>query len=337
LQGADLLIVPANWPSSTLDPQRLWSTHARINGMYVAVCNRTGKDRTLDCTHAVSCCFSPQGDTLFRGQNQDSTVFTVSIPLHNGTMKTPPCIPAYHDIKALDFKVHPAQSPSIEEKQTTKDKLAIHACAGRCKNIRSTWSEALPPVPANETRNSLLVCLGCPQEAEMPIGCKAAFKTSNMIRVKRLSETSCSIDALTKTPGTTIVQTHLSVPVTRRVLGINIGVVSYETARYPECLFRLAQAGCDVCVVLGEGNGHSDDILYNCVHRMVIVYGTNDKALIAIPPNGHEMWREEGSDGDGVCSTVVPFEAVRNKEWLRKVAHCMAECIKPNDTNVQSR
>jgi len=36
LQGADLLLVPANWPSSTLDPEKLWSIHARLNGMYSA-------------------------------------------------------------------------------------------------------------------------------------------------------------------------------------------------------------------------------------------------------------------------------------------------------------
>lgn len=332
LQGADLLIVPANWPSSTLDPKRLWSVHARLNGMYVAVCNRTGKDRTLDCLHAVSCCFSPNGDALFQGQNHESTTFTVSIPLYNGKIKTPPCIPSCHAIKALDFKEHSVSSSLIDIKQAGKNELAIHACAGRHRETMNTWSEAWPPMSSDETRNSVLICFECREENEMPTGCRAAFKSSGMVRVQQLAQTACSIDFLPDTPVKTIARSKSTLPIIQQVNGITIGIITYEMTRYPEYLFCLAQSGCDVCVVMGDVCGHTDDIIYNCVHRMVIVYSKDQKTHIAIPPNGHETWFEKLSDENGGCSAIVPFDAVRNKEWLKKIAHCLAECIKPVKT-----
>lgn len=328
LQGADLLCVPANWPSSTLDPKRLWSTHARINGMYVAVCNRTGKDRTLDCTHAVSCCFSPQGEALFQGQNQESTIFTVSIPLQNGKIKTLPGMPLYDGIKAFNFEEHPEVHLPTVNKQADEGELAVHACSGRRKSGMNTWSEASFPVSTDESRKSVLICMGCRDDSEIPIGCSAAFKSLRLVRVRQLTQTACSIDFLPHIPDKTMVQPHNPLPITQRVCGIHFGVVSYETARYPEYLFHLAQSGCDVCVVVGEGNGHADDILYNCVHRMVIVYSKDGKTRIATPPNGHETWREEMSGENGICSVTVPFDAVHNKQWLKKISYCMAECIK---------
>jgi len=332
LQGTDLLVVPANWPSSTLDPKRLWSTHARLNGMFVAVCNRTGKDRTLDCTNAFSCCFSPDGDPLFQGQNQESTIFTMSIPLHNGRIKTPQYVPPYGDMKALNFEGHQTTRYSADEKQTNESELAVHACCGRRTCGKNPWSEASFPVSIDESGNSLLVCLGCGDDSEMPIGCRAAFKSSRMVRVRQLAHTAFSIDLLPQALDKTIAQPHNTLPLTHCVGGINIGILSHDTARYPEYLFHLAQSGCDVCVVVGEGSGHAEDILYNCVHRMVIVYSKDGKIWIAVPPNGHEAWREEMSGEDGICSVTVPFNAVRNKQWLKKVSYCMAECIKPLET-----
>ena len=62
LKGADLLWVPANWPpTGMISPLDVWRTRALENGIYVAACNRTGKDRVMDCTKAVSAVIAPDG------------------------------------------------------------------------------------------------------------------------------------------------------------------------------------------------------------------------------------------------------------------------------------
>ncbi|MFP4421211.1 MAG: carbon-nitrogen hydrolase family protein [Desulfococcaceae bacterium] len=87
LRGADLLLSPATWPPLGLDPRELWRVRARENGIFLAACNRTGRDRTMDCRDSVSLVADPQGRLLGEGRDADSRVFRVSIPLNeNGRL-----------------------------------------------------------------------------------------------------------------------------------------------------------------------------------------------------------------------------------------------------------
>ncbi|MDR1870649.1 MAG: carbon-nitrogen hydrolase family protein [Deltaproteobacteria bacterium] len=81
VKGADLLILPANWPPTGLDPLDLWRFRARENGLWFVACNRTGLEEKLDCLNAASGAFDPYGRELFRGRSPVSQVFYVNLPL----------------------------------------------------------------------------------------------------------------------------------------------------------------------------------------------------------------------------------------------------------------
>lgn len=81
LRGADLILIPANWPPSGLDPVELWRARALENGVFVAGCNRTGKDLKMDCANASSCVADPAGRLLFQGGGEDGAIFEVELPL----------------------------------------------------------------------------------------------------------------------------------------------------------------------------------------------------------------------------------------------------------------
>lgn len=76
LRGADLLLIPANWPllcpHSGIDPLEIWRARALENGCYVAACNRGGMDTSMDCRNAVSALIDPQG-RLARSMTGDHT------------------------------------------------------------------------------------------------------------------------------------------------------------------------------------------------------------------------------------------------------------------------
>lgn len=83
LRGVDLLWVPANWPPTNgLDPQFIWRARAIENGFFVAACNRTGKDRIMDCREASSYMFDPEGRRLFAGTSETARVFWIDVPLN---------------------------------------------------------------------------------------------------------------------------------------------------------------------------------------------------------------------------------------------------------------
>ena len=59
LKGVDFLWVPANWPPVGIDALEVWNARVLENGFFLAACNRTGKDRVMDCRGAVSCVYAP--------------------------------------------------------------------------------------------------------------------------------------------------------------------------------------------------------------------------------------------------------------------------------------
>jgi len=81
LRGADLLLIPANWPPTGLEPAELWQARAIENGCYVAACNRTGVDNNFDCRSAHSVVISPGGEQLAKLQSEQTAVCWAEIPL----------------------------------------------------------------------------------------------------------------------------------------------------------------------------------------------------------------------------------------------------------------
>jgi predicted amidohydrolase len=82
VKGADLIILPANWPPSGMDPAELWQFRAWENGLWFAACNRTGIDGTFDCTPAESLVCDPEGRVIQRGRSRSSRIFYAEIPLN---------------------------------------------------------------------------------------------------------------------------------------------------------------------------------------------------------------------------------------------------------------
>lgn len=83
LRGANLLLVLANWPPvGGLKPVEIWRARAVENGFFVAVCNRTGLDATMDCREAPSALISAQGAVRLEKTARTSRLIRVSIPLN---------------------------------------------------------------------------------------------------------------------------------------------------------------------------------------------------------------------------------------------------------------
>jgi predicted amidohydrolase len=87
LQGASILLVPANWPPMHHNPEKFWRARALENGMYVLACNRTGMDRVMDCNPAQSFIVNPRGEADVRISSPDDTIIYGSLPLDRDRVK----------------------------------------------------------------------------------------------------------------------------------------------------------------------------------------------------------------------------------------------------------
>jgi predicted amidohydrolase len=81
LQGARILLVPANWPPMHHNPEKFWRARALENGMYILACNRTGMDKVMDCNLAQSFIVNPQGEAAAQVSTPDDTIIYGSLPL----------------------------------------------------------------------------------------------------------------------------------------------------------------------------------------------------------------------------------------------------------------
>ena len=83
LQGARILLVPANWPPVHHNPDKFWRARALENGMYILACNRTGKDLVMDCKLAQSFIIDPQGDALAQFSSPEDAIVYGDLPLND--------------------------------------------------------------------------------------------------------------------------------------------------------------------------------------------------------------------------------------------------------------
>lgn len=74
LQGAKILLVPANWPPMHHNPEKFWRARALENGMYILACNRTGMDKVMDCNLAKSFVVNPQGEAAAKISSPEDTI-----------------------------------------------------------------------------------------------------------------------------------------------------------------------------------------------------------------------------------------------------------------------
>jgi len=87
LRGADLILVPANWPASGLDPRRIWRARAGENHLFVAVCNRAGEEPNLDSRNAHSGLYGPEGEVLMEKGSPTTALYLHDLPLSNGRIR----------------------------------------------------------------------------------------------------------------------------------------------------------------------------------------------------------------------------------------------------------
>lgn len=88
LEGAGLLLFLTTWPPQCHPPERHLRARALENGCYLLACNRTGIDKSLDCTQARSYVISSQGVIEEQIQAAEDAICYGTVPLHNGKFES---------------------------------------------------------------------------------------------------------------------------------------------------------------------------------------------------------------------------------------------------------
>ena len=340
LKGADLLLVPANWPPSGengLDPVEVWRARALENGMAVAACNRTGKDLLMDCKEAKSCLISSQGEILFQGASDETEIFDCKLPLTEGrferrrkeTMLSARKVEEYHSCyRTVNIVRDFGGFMQLPE----AGKLAIHSFAASPKTATEPLvqfeafcdqicAEMCPP---NDSCNTSLFLL------TLHNNCKKSLEMLANIAQKQRCFISVRTDHAPYGIHVFGPQGRLWEPNTdegSESPGLfNVGpartaVLSFEKLMQPENAVAISKDGCDLLII--DSATFTDETRLICGARTIshlCITTTNiEGAGIWMVPEGHARWGEVLQEEEGHCSFILDTALTRKKRFQDRV------------------
>ncbi|SHK44715.1 Predicted amidohydrolase [Desulfatibacillum alkenivorans DSM 16219] len=330
LQGADLVAVPSNWPPSGMDPVDLWRLRALENGFAMAVCNRTGKDRLMDCADAQSCVIDHKGKALLVESSQDSAVFVADLPLlENGKLASSrrrkimeQRKPGYYGEIYLDLRMIPDQTDWLNLPKPGKIRVSALTggdIPGLLQTVLMGGGDAprLAVLPKNFTQDNPVESL------------KNLANEHNMAAAALLQENGAPAMAILAEPGK-IAQTapfsslaqNPDEPLHTVDFGpLRMAFLEKEALKHPEVSVSLAKQGCDLVVVSEECFAPDDYMLMGgrTLDRLALAYSSHDQSGVILPPEGHGPWTVNSQDETGAASIVLDTASLRTKRFQERI------------------
>jgi predicted amidohydrolase len=333
LRGADLLLVPANWPPTGLNPRELWRARALENGIYLAACNRTGVDRTMDCRQALSCISDPRGRLLLENKTSRSRIFRICLPL------------------AVDGRI---ESRHRRQRMANRGPQHCHDSYLNMLPIRDLTTFLDLP----QTGRLALHCI-VPQESVHPVDAllREVQTRSDEVRhlylLPSLTDSDAALEQVAQTAKDHQVAValcssheagdryhlfrddgenmHRSLPPWPFANGESVPYADLGPARlfmtpfsalaHPEFAVAIAKKGCDVALAC-EKELSADDLLIarmRTIENLAVAVCSGSRAGIWMPPEGHQQWDETAAAVGQCCHMAIDTGRTRHKRFQDRV------------------
>jgi predicted amidohydrolase len=323
LHGVDLLLIPANWPPSGLDPRRVWRARALENGFGVIACNRTGVDRRMDCRSCASYAVTPRGDVLLDESGESSRIWIVSYPLEGGVFGAERRRAAMagrspEEFEALCLDVNGlADFPGLwglppdggmEVRCMVLDRAEANFHSAVEKAAKEASMPTLIVLPKGAVLLSELEALLW-RDGTAPVAFLTEEETPDGPELHFLSAERNVV--LPPWEGATMVDFGPA----------RIGVARADRLRHPEIVVALSKQGCDVIATCAPALTDDDRLLFGVktLEKTVIAACAPDGAVICEPPAGHSPWKETAIHGPGECAARIHTGPLRSKHFMDRV------------------
>ncbi len=322
VRGADLVLVPANWPTTGLDPRRIWRARARENRVYLAICNRGGFEDQLDARLSHSGIYAPWGEVMVEETDPETRIFMASLPLHKGNIRPRGAAPLkkmrrpdlYHSIY-LDLRSVRDLTSFYELPQPgplTVAAIPVPTCGtpGEAVELVEKRLSSLPSEVGTAVLPCPLFCVEAESDADFwmehmeglayrfnlalawgaDIGSNEhATRLLFVVRpggsARKRRDTHCPWDA----------SRHEEDDLTSLVdIGTaRVGIASVDEALQPEVSCVFSKLGSDLLLACGNRLEESDlQVLSTRAFDFSHVAAAGeDWALVGLPPSGHDSWR----------------------------------------------
>ena len=324
LNGVGLVLVLANWPFSGVDPRLIWRARALENGLGVVGCNRTGKDRIMDCSSCRSYVVTSDGEVLLDHASEASKVWRVDYPLKAGRL-------ASTSREAMIARRRPQEFADLYlDVNGLADFGGLWDLpAGGNLDIRCLVVESREQIFA-EISSAARECDSDPMILILPqsIGPFTRDDFNRFVDGQALAIVAniASQDGNHPAYGFLSSEQLVCLPQDESAIIADFGtariaLVRPESLIHPEVAVALSKKGCDLLVTSSDRFGPDDRLLLGvkCLERAAVAVATTEGALICEPPEGHLPWKEQLTTGPGVCSACIDTTTIRSKRFHDRV------------------
>jgi hypothetical protein len=333
LRGADLLLVPANWPPTGLNPLELWRARALENGIFLAACNRTGIDRTMDCRQALSCVSDPQGHLLLEGKTGNSRVFLFDLPLApDGRLESRNrrhCMANRGPQHCHDsyLNMRPIQDLTSFLELPQPGRLDLH-CLVPGKNEHPV-DALLRKVPTRTDEARHLYLLPSPADSDAALERVAQTALGHKVAVAVCSSNDAGHRYhLFKDDGENL---RWNLPPWPFANGTSVPYADLGPARlfmtpfsalsHPEFAVAIAKKGCDLAIACEKELSADNRLLAGArtIENLAVAVSSGSGAGIWLPPEGHQRWTETTAAIGESCHLAIDTRRTRQKRFQDRV------------------
>lgn len=328
LRGADLLLMPANWPPSGLDPRELWRTRAMENGFQLVACNRTGIDRIMDCRKASSCVYDPEGRMLLDASSDDSKTLFVDVPLTVGgrldnTVRRrrmdSRCPHRYNDCY---LNLRPIQDLTSFLNLPAPGILDIHGVIpGDNEHPIDALLRGLDS-PSASAGLFLLPWFAYSEEALRRIGEIARDRHVGVATCRKTAtEHRCVFfpadGEMQHWPLAFWACEQLGAYPQIDFASARLKLASFDFLTHPEAVVAAAKKGCDVVATFDDQLTGDQCLLagVRTIEHLAVAGCTPTGAGIWLPPDGHQRWQARLAGPGEVCHCALDTHRTRRKRF----------------------
>ena len=353
LRGAKLLLVVANWPPvGGLDPVEIWRARALENGLYVAVCNRTGLDATMDCRKAPSAFISSQGAVQLNKAARTSRLVRVNVPLNrDGSLKGGQRLKRLANRNCERIQACYLNRAGISD-LTSLLQLPQNGQLQLCCHSPDPTNGLHPTLAAIESSGRTAETLhilpsGTYEENDIDglrFWCAATGQKAVLIRNSENGESLYWFDG--KEPPRVRKWDSEQVGETGAYPAFDCGaarvhLVSGAALHHPELFIACAKMGADLIIVYARCFDEKHCLLAGArtIEQAAIVLCSPLGGGIWTPPEGHQRWGETLSVPGEHCTAILDTTKTRKKRFQDRIDYhtlLMDPQASMNDESIQA-
>lgn len=323
-RGAKLILIPANWPPTGLDPREIWQARALENGVTVAICNRTGMDLSMDCRQGPSAVFGADGERLLDHCSNQTCLLLTELPLDD-------------------------QGHLVGNRMQDRSNLGdCTACALPLSSIADLTSFLRLPPPghlvihclATSSMEQMITMLQPGNQgnaANLYLLPAAAYSDSALELLQRYcdaEDVALCCTRLEQHPGICWLQGKQPpriLELSTWAQSTSLPWVDYGPARilpiapqvlhHPEPICAAAKQGCDLVACSAPAFSANDRLIAGArtIDNVTTAHCSDEGGGIWLTPEGHGRWQEILAAPQGACSHVLDTQHTRHKKFQDRV------------------